>query len=335
MSLVQFDDSLIADSALIAQVDSIIGSAECESATAEGSVRSSPNSGPSCFLGTVVSDGHSSKNVYGSDWSSKESAGASRCPWDPATIKPAIPAEHEVYALDALMSAGGDRSMSSRVALSLQSEIPDARDPQYWAYDPYCQWGQPVTTDSDSVRTSATRATSGSQWTSIMAGASGYSTGSCQVSGPYQGHRFVDSSRTTVMLRNIPNKFTQRMMLDVINGGGFEGQYDFFYLPIDFRNRCNVGYCFLNLVNGDVATKFKAAYDGVKLGAAASSKVCAVSWARIQGLNANVTHYRNSPVNGVPCPQYKPLLFVNGFEVAFPEPTIALSPIVLRPPAPM
>ncbi|KAF4740200.1 hypothetical protein FOZ63_008070, partial [Perkinsus olseni] len=36
-----------------------------------------------------------------------------------------------------------------------------------------------------------------------------------------------DTDKTTVMLRNIPNKYTQRILLNSIDGRGFEGTYDF------------------------------------------------------------------------------------------------------------
>lgn len=41
-------------------------------------------------------------------------------------------------------------------------------------------------------------------------------------------------TRTTVMIKNIPNKYTQRMLLQTIDKK-FSGTYDFLYLPIDFK----------------------------------------------------------------------------------------------------
>lgn len=54
--------------------------------------------------------------------------------------------------------------------------------------------------------------------------------------------------RTTIMIRNIPNKYTQAMLLQEIDAS-YRGAYDFFYLPIDFKNKCNVGYAFINFMD--------------------------------------------------------------------------------------
>ena len=43
-------------------------------------------------------------------------------------------------------------------------------------------------------------------------------------------------TRTTIMIRNIPNKYTQKMLLQKINEN-HKDKYDFFYLPIDFKVR--------------------------------------------------------------------------------------------------
>merc|ERR1712194_106445 len=92
-----------------------------------------------------------------------------------------------------------------------------------------------------------------------------------------------EDSRTTLMLRNVPNKYTQRMLLDLLNEKGFKGEYDFFYLPIDFTNRCNMGYAFINVTSHEAAERFRVAFDKAKLKAYNSPKVCDVKYARLQG----------------------------------------------------
>ena len=90
-----------------------------------------------------------------------------------------------------------------------------------------------------------------------------------------------DDRRTTLMIKNIPNKYTQRMLLNTIDES-FKGTYDFFYLPIDFKNKCNVGYAFINMVQPGYIVPFVQKFDHKKWDKFNSEKVCQISYARIQ-----------------------------------------------------
>jgi hypothetical protein len=146
-----------------------------------------------------------------------------------------------------------------------------------------------------------------------------------QPSTPCLGEEAEDV-RDTVMLRNIPNKYTQRMLLDQINSLGFEGTYSFFYLPRDVRTTANTGYSFVCFNDNGSAKLFMDKFSGYKLPGFNSQKVCEVSWARIQGLKANIQHYRNSPVNNFTAPEFRPLLFAAGTEIPFPTPNVGRAP---------
>ena len=57
-----------------------------------------------------------------------------------------------------------------------------------------------------------------------------------------------NEKRTTLMLRNIPNKYTLNNILEEINSS-FWGKFDYINLPIDYERKLNLGYAFINFVN--------------------------------------------------------------------------------------
>lgn len=50
-------------------------------------------------------------------------------------------------------------------------------------------------------------------------------------------------NRTTIMIRNVPNKYTQSQFLDLLNET-HAGEYSFVYLRIDYVSRCVLKECF-------------------------------------------------------------------------------------------
>nr|WHO55009.1 MEI2-like 2 protein [Nitraria sibirica] len=100
-------------------------------------------------------------------------------------------------------------------------------------------------------------------------------------------------ARTTLMIKNIPNKYTSKMLLAAIDEN-HRGTYDFLYLPIDFKNKCNVGYAFINMLSPSHIIPFYEAFNGKKWEKFNSEKVASLAYARIQGKSALVTHFQNS-----------------------------------------
>ncbi|CAE7581141.1 ML5 [Symbiodinium natans] len=99
------------------------------------------------------------------------------------------------------------------------------------------------------------------------------------------------------MMRNLPNKYTQRMLLLEVNHAGFLGAFDFFYLPIDTETGANRGYAFLNFLDPALAWMFRLMYEGRKMSRFNSSKVITVVPATLQGFEANYMHYAFSRVS--------------------------------------
>lgn len=63
------------------------------------------------------------------------------------------------------------------------------------------------------------------------------------------------------------------------------GLFDFFYLPMDFKNKCNVGYAFINIREQAKVPIFYDALQGKKWDCFNSEKCCELNYGRIQGID--------------------------------------------------
>ncbi|KAH8653383.1 RNA recognition motif 2-domain-containing protein [Xylariales sp. PMI_506] len=133
--------------------------------------------------------------------------------------------------------------------------------------------------------------------------------------------------RTTIMLRNIPNKVDQAMLKGIVDESSW-GKYDFMYLRIDFANDCNVGYAFINFVDPLDIIDFVTKRGNQRWNCFKSDKVAEISYATIQGKDCLVQKFRNSSVM-LEASHYRPKLYYTingprpelaGNEEPFPEP---------------
>jgi len=112
------------------------------------------------------------------------------------------------------------------------------------------------------------------------------------------------------MLRNIPNRYTPEELLEEMLSHGFEGCFDFFYLPTDFGTKKNMGYGFLNLNTPALAESFRRTFDRRRLTRYVTQKVLEMSPAVTQGFRANVVKYLKHQAGRVQNPWFRPMIFV-------------------------
>jgi RNA recognition motif-containing protein len=117
--------------------------------------------------------------------------------------------------------------------------------------------------------------------------------------------------RSSLMVRNIPNKYTQQMLLsEFANTGHGSDKMDFFYLPIDFKNKCNRGYAFVNFVDYKDIIPFFSQYTKCGWKRFNSDKICDITYARIQGKAAMLKRFENSSLMEKD-DEYRPMVFVS------------------------
>mmetsp|Transcript_10027 Transcript_10027/g.24221 ORF Transcript_10027/g.24221 Transcript_10027/m.24221 type:complete len:601 (+) Transcript_10027:97-1899(+) len=144
-----------------------------------------------------------------------------------------------------------------------------------------------------------------------------------EASPTHQGEVIEDADRMTVMLRNVPQEYSRRNVLDLLDRAGFHGRYDFVYLPVDFTRGRSLGYALVGLVSHEDARQLLEQLQGCSFPGLDPSMRCEASWSQPhRGLSGHIERYRNSPVMHPSMPdEYKPVIFVNGERVDFPAPT--------------
>lgn len=137
--------------------------------------------------------------------------------------------------------------------------------------------------------------------------------------------------KTTLMIRNLPEGFTMRLLEELLDAEGFAGRYDFAYLPSELASGAPFGYAFVNLVSPADATRFHRCFHGFTWPSPSSKRAAVHVSEVLQGLEQQIERYRNSPLMHPSVPDVaRPVLYRGGSRVAFPEPTVPLRPPRLR-----
>ena len=106
---------------------------------------------------------------------------------------------------------------------------------------------------------------------------------------------YLEDRRTTLMIKNIPNKFNRDLLLNIINQN-FKSAYDLFILPTDANRYKNFGYSFINFTCSYYIPYFYFLFHRKKWSSTNSKKVCEITYSKIQGRNHLLSHYANKMI---------------------------------------
>lgn len=104
---------------------------------------------------------------------------------------------------------------------------------------------------------------------------------------------------TTVMLRNIPNRYRQEWLVDEILA--VAPGCDFVYLPVNTKKKvANLGYAFVNFEESWQAEKFMEEFAGHRfVRQLRSLKRAEISPAKMQGKDAHIAVYSERAAQGI------------------------------------
>jgi len=122
-----------------------------------------------------------------------------------------------------------------------------------------------------------------------------------------------EAAATTMVLRNLPAPVTCPALVQELDMDGFEGKYDFSYVPSDFTTGLSHGFAFVNFRCPRVARDFALAWNG-------SRRFCAeldeaplnITTAKVQGLDANLVKWSTRRMRRVKNKAHLPFIASEG-----------------------
>jgi hypothetical protein len=100
----------------------------------------------------------------------------------------------------------------------------------------------------------------------------------------------LEDKRTTVMIKNIPNKFNKDLLLNIFDQH-FKGTYNIFVLPTDVNKYKNFGYSFINFTSCYFIPYFYFMFNGKMWNSTNSKKICELTYSKVQGKDNLMQHY--------------------------------------------
>jgi len=105
--------------------------------------------------------------------------------------------------------------------------------------------------------------------------------------------RLLPESFTTLVVRNIPARYSQEMLLTEFQP---DGTFDLFFLPYSFRDGRTMGYAFVNFRSHDAALDFQQQWHRQFLQDHGRTKHLDVAAATVQGLRENLAQFNERSV---------------------------------------
>lgn len=135
------------------------------------------------------------------------------------------------------------------------------------------------------------------------------------------------NKKTTLLIKNVPAASRRDDLCCLLDSQGFAGQYNFVYMPANFKAMASFGYGFLNFAEPAFAEQALRCLQGFEWKFDSSVCTLEVAWSDPhQGLDVHVERYRNCPVMHPSVPEeFKPMLLSAGVRIPFPAPTKALT----------